>query len=85
MNPSSAEDRAGCVGLRQSLSTGAVVGIYDAHLAQLDETDGPWVTVCEEHGYLMNHHSLWSAHQHSADTLCWCSECLTEWLETNGG
>lgn len=71
----SCSGRAGCVELRRSRQSGTVIGIYVAEQAGMDPDGGPWVTICEEHGSLVNHRTLQLARDHRADPQGWCEEC----------
>lgn len=66
---------AGCVVQRKSRETGLLVGLYNAEQAGMDPEAGPWVTVCEEHGQLVNHSTLKLAMWHLADPKGWCEVC----------
>ena len=68
---------AGCVVQRQLRLTGRLAGVYYAPEAQLDSSDGDWVTICEEHGTICNHKTLTLAMVHlpCAD---WCEACMAE-------
>ena len=69
------DDRAGCLQIRRSQQTGLSVGLYHAEQAALDPDGGPWVTICETHGTLINHASLRLARYHQADPEGWCERC----------
>jgi hypothetical protein len=69
-------DLAGCVVQRRSRSTGYLVGLYHADQAQLDSSSGPWATICEEHGHVINHDTLALARSHLADPAGWCDLCI---------
>lgn len=67
-------DRAGYVAsLRNPLSGGWCV-IYRAVEAELDASGGPWVTVCEAHGTLVNDTSLTRA-RGSMKSPDFCEAC----------
>ena len=66
---------AGCVIQHRSRLTGLLVGVYHAAQANLDESGGPWVTVCEEHSCCVNHGNLTLARSHAADPAGWCEVC----------
>ena len=57
-------DLAGCVEQRRSRLTRHMVGLYHADQAQLDSSAGPWATICEEHGHIINHDTLALARSH---------------------
>lgn len=67
--------RAGCLALKRTRSTHKLVGLYRAAEALLDDDDGPYVTVCEEHGGLVNHRTLTLARQWLAHPEDWCPRC----------
>lgn len=67
--------RSGCVEIRRSRVTGTLVGVYHAEQAHLDSDGGPWVTVCEEHGELVNHASLAAARWFRTDPREFCEGC----------
>lgn len=66
---------AGCVTQRLSAVTGRKVGLYAASEAGLCSAGGQWVTVCEDHGNLLNHASETRARQHLDYTHEWCEAC----------
>lgn len=66
---------AGCVQQRVCKQNGRVISIYNAEQAMLDSDGGPWVTVCEEHGTVVNHKSVDMARKHAPDPMSWCEEC----------
>lgn len=70
-----AHNRAGCVQIRKSRATGAIVGVYNAEQAGLDSGSGAWATVCETHNTLVNHESLALALYH-APAVIWCEYCM---------
>ncbi len=66
-----------CLSIRvadESLSE-VKVGLYHAVQAGLDACSGPWATICEEHGQIVNHATLRLARSHLADPLGWCEHC----------
>lgn len=65
---------AGCRQMRRTRQ-GAVVGIYNAREAHLDEAGGAWATICEDHGVVVNHDTLALARWHASDPIGWCEEC----------
>ena len=65
----------GCVIQRRCRSTGLQVGLYHAEQADLDSSGGPWATICEEHGHIINHDTLALARSHMADPAGWCEAC----------
>ncbi|KWT98023.1 MULTISPECIES: hypothetical protein [unclassified Variovorax] len=71
-------DLAGCVLQRESRKTGHLVGLYSAAQADLDESGGPWATICEAHGHVVNHPTLALAKAHLGDPTGWCETCMEE-------
>lgn len=67
---------AGCVVQRKSRTTGHLVGLYHAEQAGLDSSAGPWATLCEEHGHIINHDTLALARSHLGDPTGWCEPCM---------
>jgi hypothetical protein len=61
---------------RRNRATGTVVTVYDtAHPdAYLDPDGGRWVTLCEDHGNLVNHDTLALARSHAV-WPDWCGDC----------
>lgn len=70
-----AKGLAGCVTQRRSRITGHLVGLYHADQADLDSSGGPWATICEEHGHVVNHPTLAHARSHLGDPTGWCEVC----------
>jgi hypothetical protein len=66
---------AGCVQRRKARDTGSLIGIYHAERAGLDPAGGPWATMCEDHGTVINHETLRLAREHSSDPIGWCEDC----------
>jgi len=53
-----------------------IVGHGDHEFIMLDtETDGPWYTICNEHGLLCSHPTLALARSHGAEPSGWCESC----------
>lgn len=50
------------------------VSIYDATRSYFDPEGGRYVTVCDKHGSICNHETLYDAKRH-APGLEWCEEC----------
>lgn len=71
------DERAGCVQLRRSRSSNVVVGVYRASEAGLDTSGGAWVTVCEDHGALVNHDTRATAISFAPYPSNWCEDCRT--------
>lgn len=70
--------RSGCLELRRARSTGTIVGLYKAEEARLDTEGGPYVTVCEDHGHLVNHATRTMAERHLSRPDEWCAVCQGE-------
>lgn len=68
-------DLAGCVVQRKSKESGLLVGLYNADQAGMDASAGPWSTVCEPHGQILNHETLKLANWHLANPTGWCEVC----------
>ncbi len=75
---------AGCVEQRRSRKTGFLVGLYAAEQADLDASAGPWATICEEHGHIVNHDTLALARAHLGDPTGWCEPCMAIEAATEG-
>jgi hypothetical protein len=66
---------AGFRAARKSKSVaGAVYVLYDGRVSGMDTADGRWQTVCELHGTICSHSTLFIAVSHLS---CgeWCEEC----------
>lgn len=67
---------AGCIVIRKVRTTGTEVGLYYAPDADIDTTPGyPWVTLCEEHGYLLEHRTRSIASSYLPYPIEWCDSC----------
>jgi hypothetical protein len=51
------------------------VVVYEAEEAGLDPAGGRWVTVCEAHGFLVNHERLALARDFACEPEAWCDRC----------
>ena len=71
---------AGCVQQRRALSTGRLVGVYQAGQAKVDDDAGEscWSTVCEDHGSIVSHRSLKTARSWATAPEDWCEDCRDE-------
>lgn len=59
--------------------TGRPVTVGHGEDLALDFTDdGPWYTICDDHGYLISHTSMRLARAHGSDPLGWCEDCMVE-------
>lgn len=82
MNPKEIlKTNAGALVSRKVRSTGAVVTLYSSKEANLDEEDGPYHTVCENHSYLVGHKNKTTALGWLSRPEDWCSDC-SELMET---
>lgn len=59
---------------RRSRSTGTIVSLFRAIEAGLDPEGGPYATVCEDHGTILNHRTYALARRH-LPTCGWCEAC----------
>ena len=66
--------KAGLYRQRRSHITGAVVSIYDARRAGLDDAGGAWAVGCEDHGEVVNVGTLRAA-KAVAPLVDWCGAC----------
>jgi hypothetical protein len=67
--------RRGCVMQRRSRDTGALIGLYNAAQAGMNDDNGAWATVCEDHGTVVNHARLADARAWMAEPSIWCEAC----------
>lgn len=51
------------------------VVVYEAEEAGLDPRGGRWVTVCEAHGFLVNHERLDLSRDFAHEPETWCDRC----------
>lgn len=51
------------------------VVVYEAEEAGLDPAGGRWVTVCEAHGFLVNHERLDLSRDFAHEPETWCDRC----------
>jgi hypothetical protein len=66
---------AGLIERRRCRLTGLQVGLYNGLKSGFDaDEESPWVTMCEEHGNLVNHQTLRLARSHMVVPE-WCEEC----------
>lgn len=68
---------------RKSQQTGARITVGTAEEMELDPTDGKWVTVCEDHGLILNHRTRKLAEWHAADPIGWCEGCQERGITGN--
>lgn len=66
--------RAGLYRQQRSRVTGGMVSVYDARRARLDDADGAWAVVCEDHGEVVNVGTLRAA-KACAPMVEWCGGC----------
>lgn len=72
--------RAGCRSLSYCPATGALVGVYNANQAGMDD-DEPWMTVCEDHSTIVSSRTMALAKLSALDTSEFCEECRGEHVE----
>lgn len=71
----SANGLLGCVEQRKNRRTGTKIGLYHGLQSGIDsDPECPWATVCEDHGFLVNHQSLANA-KIAMTVPDWCEEC----------
>lgn len=77
---------AGCVEQHKARETGRVVSIVRNDQAKLDDNDGeyPYSTICDEHGFIVAHHTLALARRHATNPLGWCEVCNGQVCERCG-
>lgn len=63
---------------RRNRETGTTVSLYNAREAGLDPDGGDWVTVCEDHGNLVNHQTRKMGSYQMADPAGWCYACQVD-------
>jgi hypothetical protein len=68
-------DWAGYVTERRNPLSGGHNVLVRAGPAQLDPSGGTWVTVCDVHGSLCNHHNRQLAYAHLVSSE-WCEDCM---------
>jgi hypothetical protein len=68
------DGEAGCVVKAQNKVTRTVIAVYNAEQAGLD-SDGTWVTTCEEHKVMIGNRTLRLAKMSAAYPWAWCDEC----------
>lgn len=66
---------AGYRARKKNSYTGNYNVLYDGDTQQLDTSDGKWVTVCEEHGTVLNHTTLAKAKKFLEEAE-WCEKCM---------
>ena len=69
------EHHAGARLSRKSRKSGMTITLYHAEEAHLDPEGGPYVTVCEQHGNLVNHDTYALARDWMTDPTGWCPDC----------
>lgn len=63
---------------RRARSTGTMVAVWRAEDLGMDPEDGPWVTLCEDHGGVVHHPTRALATSWAADPEGWCPGCQGE-------
>lgn len=76
-------DRAGYIASRHNLINNGWVVIYRAKEQGVDESGGPYVTVCELHGTLCNTTSLPKARPFLKYPE-FCEECMADYAKARG-
>lgn len=66
---------AGAVESRVNRQTGTVVTVYNTEKANIAPDDGPYATVCEDHGCILTHSSRRRATSCMACPADWCEDC----------
>jgi hypothetical protein len=61
--------------LHRNRQTGTLIMWGRAEEAGMTTEDGPWVTVCDDHGSIVHHPSAKSAREWAACPTGWCDEC----------
>jgi len=59
---------------RRNRATGSQVTVAKAAELDLCDEGGPWVTICEDHGIIVNHETRKLAERHAAFPQ-WCADC----------
>lgn len=75
----------GCVQRRRNRQTGTIVSVLSAKQAGLCDEGGPWVTLCEDHGFLVNHWTMLDALGWAPDPATWCEPCQEKHYGSRGG
>lgn len=60
---------------RKNRQTGTMITIGRSADLGLDPQGG-WLTICEDHGYIVSHPTRKLAERHAPDPLGWCEECV---------
>jgi len=64
---------------KRARETGRDVTVVHGEDEGLDfEDDGPWYTICDDHGFLCAHRTLRLASSHASNPLGWCEDCMAE-------
>ncbi len=69
------KENAGALLSRVARTTKTIVTLYNNEEANLDTDDGKYSTVCEDHGYLVNHPTFTIAESHLSHPEEWCCVC----------
>lgn len=77
MSVAEARTYSGAREARKSRQTGAVVVLVDTWQEPrwLDSDGGRWATLCDTHGFVVNHLDRATARSFLADPVTWCDEC----------
>ncbi len=69
-------DLAGLIESKIRRQTGRRVSVYDGILAGIEDDPGcKWCTVCEDHGLICCHETLFLARAHAPYPMGWCEDC----------
>lgn len=60
---------------RKNRQTGTMISVGRAEDLGVDPSAGPWATICEDHGLIVNHRTRALAESHAPDPLGWCEGC----------
>lgn len=60
---------------RRNRETGTMITVGNAEQDAWDQDGGPWYTLCEDHGEIVNHPTIALARSHAAAPTGWCETC----------
>lgn len=60
---------------RKNRQTGTMITVGRSADLGLDPQGG-WLTICEDHGYIVSHPTRKLAERHASDPLGWCEQCI---------
>lgn len=70
---------------RKNRQTGTMISVGRAEDLGVDPSAGPWATICEDHGLIVNHRTRELAESHAPDPLGWCEGCREDADARSGG